>query len=142
MLTVRSLIFKCFKFLESEGYSVEIAHPHDQFSLEKLEVKYVNKAKKRKISIRYSKSKIEQDIQYLFSTSIIRIPYEDPTKDFFSLSTYFDSIGFDFPTTLTNRFDEKQAETILQKTAAFIQKNAGIFVNGTEWAEGYYPHWN
>jgi|ADGO01.1.fsa_nt_gi hypothetical protein len=55
-----------------------------------------------------------------FTASITRIPYVG-NEDYFSLNNYLESIGKDFDTSLTNEFNEKVAEEILEEDCCCIE---------------------
>jgi hypothetical protein len=138
----KNLIAKHFSFLETEGYTANVEEEASKFFLESLKVKYTNQIKRREITISFTKSNLDEEIRFSYSTSIVRIPYNSPYEDFFSLDAYCKANGKEFNSSITNVFDEQAAELIIKKIAEFIQKNASIFVHGTEWEEGYYPKWN
>jgi hypothetical protein len=138
----KNLIAKHFAFLEAEGYKINIEEEASQFFLENLKITYTSEIKKRKITISFTKSNFDEEIRFSYTTTIVRIPYNSPYEDFFSLDAYCKAEGNEFNTTIINEFDEHVAEVIISKSSEFIQKSASIFVHGIEWKEGYYPKWN
>ena len=140
--TSKNLILKCFSFLKDQGYAVKVEGNDSELFLESLNVVFTNEIKKRKIIISFTKSKFDEEIRFTFSATVVRIPYNDPYEDFFSLSAYGNETGNKFNRAIINRFEESEAESIVMKISEFLQKNASVFVDGTAWEKGYYPKWN
>ena len=138
----KNLILKYFSFLKDQGFGVEVEGNDSKLFLESLNVVFTNEIKKREITVSFTKSRIDEEIRFTFSASVVRIPYNDPYEDFFSLYAYSEATGNEFNTTIVTRFDEREAESIVKKISEFLQKNASVFVDGTAWEKGYYPKWN
>jgi hypothetical protein len=136
---VKKAVSEKFKFLEGDGYLFHSETKQSEFFIDELETTYVNEAKKRKVSVSYTKSNSE-GIRYTFTLSVTRTPYKG-VNDFFSHSEFCRLTGADFNGTIEHSFDEGRAEYIIEKLKEFIQKNAAIFIEGIDWVEGYYPKW-
>jgi len=139
---VNDLVASVFSFLEREGYTYASDLEDSEVFSVYLNCKFVNTEKKRKVTIAYTERSLDNVTKYTFSLTITRIPYSDPTQDFFSLDVYLDSHGVNFPTTLVNYFDESQAKDILEKLAGVLSGELFAMVVGEAWMKGYYPKWN
>jgi hypothetical protein len=136
----KSLIAEHFSFLKMHEYLLKPEIIKSSVFDEYLEVKYVSEKCKREVTIIYNKGE-DENTTYGFSTSIVRLPYKTPWKDYFSVDVYLNSIGLNFETTIENEFDEREAEAIVKKLAEFTQDKALKLVKGLDWIEGYYPQW-
>ena len=79
----KNLILKYFSFLKDQGFGVEVEGNDSKLFLESLNVVFTNEIKKREITVSFTKSRIDEEIRFTFSASVVRIPYNDPYEDFF-----------------------------------------------------------
>lgn len=139
---VTGLIINEFKFLEDLGYRLSIDFPLDEIFLEYVKVEYQSLQKNRNVSISYTKSKVFDNIKRSFHLSIVKLPYQDPRKDFFSQSIFMESLGKDQKTSMVNAFSKEEAEQIIGEISKSLKMYSLDIINGEAWEEGYYPHWH
>jgi hypothetical protein len=136
----RKLIRQEFSFLEELGFECVIKALDDKTFIEYTGVEYSDENRKRKVSIRYTKGQVYDEVKYTFTVSITRIPYAN-NNDYFSLDNYLNSIKEDFSTSMVSMFNEDQAKEILKKLANALKKYSYEIILGNEWLEAYWPKW-
>jgi hypothetical protein len=136
--TLKKSILNTFSFLERDYlYSPEISETSSNVFDESLDIEYVNKAKRRTVTVSYTR-KVDEEVKHTFSVSIVRSPYTN-VEDFFSLSNYLNSIGKDFDTKMLDDFNIVSAEVILEKIAGALKYYCDQIIEGELWLENYYP---
>lgn len=135
----RELILTTFSFLETQyHYIPAFKQQSSPLFIDSFGIQYINESRQRELSIRYTKGNFDQELRYILTASIIRIPYLS-VKDFFSLDSYLEATGKDFPKNMINEFSAAIAEDILQQMATILKTEALGLIEGKEWWEKYYP---
>lgn len=138
---VIKMIIDEFKFLEDLGYKSSISFPTSEVFLDYVKVEYNNSEKQRSVNISYTKSILLNDIKRSFNLTIVKLPYQDPRKDYFSQSAFMEAIGKELVSSMINDFSKEEAEHILREISTSLRMYSMKIITGEEWEEGYFPSW-
>ncbi|WP_290799424.1 hypothetical protein [Flavihumibacter sp. UBA7668] len=138
---VIKMIIDEFKFLEDLGYKSSINFPTSEVFLDHVKVEYNNSEKKRIVSISYTKNILLNDIKRSFNLNIVKLPYQDPRKDYFSQIAFMESIGKELVSSMINDFSNEEVEQILRKISTSLISYSMKIITGEKWEEGYFPSW-
>jgi hypothetical protein len=138
---VIQIIIDEFKFLEDFGFKNSISIPNSDVFLEYVKVEYKCADIKRIVCISYTMNEIFTNIKMTFDLSIVKMPYNDPDKDYFSQSIFIRSIGKELVASMVNKFSKEEAEEILRGFSRCLKMYSMKIVTGEVWEEGYYPKW-
>ena len=139
---ITQIIITEFNFLNNLGYVLKIKKQTESNFSEFLNFEFTSNAKKRKVNISFTKGRVGDSNKFSFNATIARIPYSDPTIDFFSLNSYLNSLNLNLHSTLSNTFNRNDVMVIITNLAEALNKYALKIIDGRAWVEGYYPKWN
>ena len=130
-----------FNFLNDLGYKSSVTEEKRKIFMVNLKVRYVNDKINREIIIGYTKIIINGNIKYSFQLKIVRRPFQNPRRDYFSQSIYLRSLGKELKSSMINDFIIEEAIKILREISSYLKSHSKSIINGDEWIEGFYPHW-